>query len=170
VSGSDLADDVAVVVVEAVELVDELIGLAVRVVVSKNTLGVGNHVGSVVELESDRVNSTRVAGGSRANDLDVRVSLGDGIVERLEAELLVRVPAIGVTGQPILVTDLDVVEFVRLRVTKLSTACTPLRVGWAFDELDLVEAVVDERLKLLRSSKVAVERKTGVATNDCDVC
>jgi len=55
-------------------------------------------------------------------------------------------------------------------VTKLSTACTPLRVGWAADELDLVEAVVDERLKLLRSSEVAVERKTGVATNNYDVC
>jgi hypothetical protein len=55
-------------------------------------------------------------------------------------------------------------------VTKLSTACTPLRVGWATDELDLVETVVDEGLKFLRSSEVAVERKTGVATNDCATC
>jgi hypothetical protein len=55
-------------------------------------------------------------------------------------------------------------------VTKLSTACTPLRVGWAADELDLVEAVVDERLKFLRSSEVAVKRKTGVATNDYGMC
>ena len=54
-------------------------------------------------------------------------------------------------------------------MTQLGTACTPLRVGWATDELDLVEAIVDEGLKLLRSSEVAVERKTGVATNDCDV-
>jgi hypothetical protein len=89
VGGSDLADDVAVVVVEAVELVDKLIGLAVRVVVSKNTLGVCDDIGSVLELESNRVNSTRIAGCSRANDLDVRVSLGDGVVESLEAELLV---------------------------------------------------------------------------------
>jgi hypothetical protein len=42
-------------------------------------------------------------------------------------------------------------------VTKLSTACTPLRVGWAFDELDLVEAVVDKRLQLFWRSEVAVE-------------
>ena len=89
VSGSDLADDVTVVVVETVELVDKLIGLAVRVVVSKDTFGVGDNVSSVLELESDRVDSTRVAGCSRANDLDVRVSLGDSIVELLEAELLV---------------------------------------------------------------------------------
>ncbi len=71
---------------------------------------------------------------------------------------------------PILVTDLDVVELVGLRVTKLCTAGTPLRVDWALDELDLVKAVVDERLELLWSSEVAVERKTGVATDDCDVC
>jgi len=54
-------------------------------------------------------------------------------------------------------------------VTKLSTACTPLRIGWAADELDLVEAVLDERLKLLGSSEVAVKRKTSVATNNCDM-
>ena len=54
-------------------------------------------------------------------------------------------------------------------MTKLSTACTPLRVGWAADELDLVEAVVDERLKLFGSGEIAVKRETGVATNDCDV-
>jgi hypothetical protein len=41
-------------------------------------------------------------------------------------------------------------------VTKLCTAGTPLRVDWARDELDLVKAVVDERLELLWSSEVAV--------------
>jgi len=55
-------------------------------------------------------------------------------------------------------------------VTKLSTAGTPLRVGGTTDELDFVEAVVDERLELLRSGEVAVERKAGVATNDCNLC
>ena len=55
-------------------------------------------------------------------------------------------------------------------MTKLSTASTPLRVGWAANELDLVEAVLDERLKLLGSGEVAVERKTSVAANNCDMC
>lgn len=46
----------------------------------------------------------------------------------------------------------------------------PTQSRRATDELDLVEAVLDERLKLLGSSEVAVKRKTSVATNDCDVC
>lgn len=168
VGGSDFTNDVSVVVVEAVELVDKLIGLTVWVVVTEHALRVCNDVGSVVELKGDRVDSTRVAGRSRANDLDVRVRLRDGIVEHLEAVLLVRVPSIRVASQPIFVADLDVVESVRLRVTELSTASTPLRVGRTLNELDLVEAVLDPRLKLFRSGEVTVKCKTCVASNDCD--
>jgi hypothetical protein len=167
--GGNFTYNVAVVVIEAVELIDELIRLAVRVVVAKHALRVCDGVGSVAELESDRVDSTRVAGGSRANDLNVRVGLGDGVVEHLEAVLLVRVPAIRVAGQPIFVADLDVVESVGLRVTELSTACTPLGIGWSFDELDLVEAVLDERLKLCRTGEVAVQGKACVASDDCSI-
>jgi hypothetical protein len=52
-------------------------------------------------------------------------------------------------------------------VTKLSTTCTPFGIGWSLDELDLVEAVLDERLKFCRGSEVAVECKTSVTSNDC---
>lgn len=61
VGGGDFTDDVAVVVVEAVELVDELIGLTIRVVVTKNALRVCDYISSVAELESDRIDSARIA-------------------------------------------------------------------------------------------------------------
>ena len=64
VSGSDFTDDVAVVVVEAVELVDKLVGLTVGVVVAKDVFGVCDGVGSITEFQSDRVNSARVTRGS----------------------------------------------------------------------------------------------------------
>ena len=55
-------------------------------------------------------------------------------------------------------------------MAELSTACTPLRVGRALNELNLVKAVVDKRLEFFRRSEVAVERKTSVASNNCAMC
>jgi hypothetical protein len=166
VSCSNFTNDVAIVVVEAVELVDELIGLTVGVVVAKDAFGVCDGVGGIAEFESDRVNSARITRGSRSNDLDVGVCLRDGVVEHLETVLLVRLPAIRVSGQPIFVANLDVVKSVRLGVAKLSTACAPFGVCGPLDEFDLLQAVLDPGLKFGRSGEVAVEGKTSVATDD----
>jgi hypothetical protein len=135
VNGSHLTDDVADVVVEAVELLNDLIGLAVRVVVAK---GVSWIVEGYAVLW--------IAGSSRCNDLDVRISGLDCIVEQWEAVLAVRIPAARVASEPVLVTDFDVVQSEGFGVSEFSATLAPGRVGWAADKLDLIEGVIDKRL------------------------
>ena len=127
VGRGDFADDVADVVVEAVEFLDQLVRLAVGVVVADD---VGRVLDAVLEVGAGGCALVGgVAGGRRADDLDLGVLGLDGVVEHDEAVLLVRVPASWETGKPVLVADLDVVQLEWLRVAKSSALSTPFRVG-----------------------------------------
>ncbi|KAI6772959.1 hypothetical protein HG530_003917 [Fusarium avenaceum] len=153
VSRGNLSDDVAVlVVVKQVELLNELIGLSVRVVVTNTR---GRNIKASILLVTNGVD-----GCTRGDDGKIRVGLVDGLEEHGEAVLLVRVPATGVSSKPIFVSNLDVGEAERLGVAKLSTSLTPLGGDGTSNELDLVKSVVDKRLELVLGGDVAVERKT----------
>lgn len=150
VCSSDFADDVAEVVVEAVELVNQSVGGTVRVVVTNGRSG----------------DVMTVRGSTRRDDSNVRVGLVDSLHEQGEAVLLVGVPSGSATGEPVLVTDLDVLQREGLRVAQLSTASTPLGSDGTANELNLVESIVDERLELVLGGDVTVQGKTGKDTNN----
>jgi hypothetical protein len=63
-----------------------------------------------------------------------------------ETVLAVRLPAARISSQPVLVTNLDVVEGEGLRVSEFSATFAPGGVGWAAYKLNLVESVIDEGL------------------------
>jgi hypothetical protein len=84
------------------------------VVVAKNILGV---------IKRNAV--LWVGSGGRRDDLNIRVRSLDGLVEQGEAVVAVRVPATGVAGKPVLVTDFDVVEGEWLRVPEFRTTLAP---------------------------------------------
>jgi hypothetical protein len=150
VCSSDFTDDVAEVVVEAVELVNQSVGGTVRVVVTNGRSG----------------DVVTVGGSTRRDDSNVRIGLVDSLHEQGETVLLVGVPSGSATGKPVLVTNLDVLQREGLRVTQLSTTSTPLRSDGTANELDLVESIVDEGLELVLGSDVTVQGKTGKDTNN----
>jgi hypothetical protein len=51
-------------------------------------------------------------------------------------------------------------------MTKLSTAGAPFGVGRSTDELDLVESVIDEGLKVLLGGNISIQSKTGPNANN----
>lgn len=163
-SCSYLTNDVADIVVEAVELLDKLIRLAVRVVIAESisrvldaVLEVGAGGGTLV---------SGIAGSRRADNGDLRVLGLDSVVEHDEAVLLVRVPASREASKPILVANLDVVQLERLGVTKSSALSTPLSVGRTLDEFNFVESIINERLKVLLGGNIAVQSETGPDANN----
>lgn len=109
-----LTDNVTNVVVEAIKLLHKNVRLAVRVVVAKNILGV---------VKGDAV--FWIGSGGRRNDLNIGVRSLDCLVEEGKAVLAVRVPATRIAGEPILVTDFDVVEGEWLRVSEFGTTLAP---------------------------------------------
>jgi 2',3'-cyclic-nucleotide 2'-phosphodiesterase (5'-nucleotidase family) len=157
-SRGNLSNDVAVlVVIKQVELLNQLIRLSVRVVVTDTR---GRNIKASILVTNGVDRSTRGDNGK------IRVGLVDSLQEHGEAVLLVRVPAAGVSSKPILVSNLNVGEAERLGVAKLSASLTPLRGDRTSNELDLVKGVVDKRLELVLGGDVAIERETSVNTNN----
>lgn len=158
-SRGNFSDDVAVlVVIKQVELLDQLIGLSVRVVVTNTR---GRNIKASILLVTNGVD-----GCTRGNNGEIGVGFVDGLEEHGEAVLLVRVPAAGVSSKPILVSNLNVGEAERLGVAKLGTSLTPLGGDGTSNKLDLVKSIVDKRLELVLGGDIAVERETSINTNN----
>lgn len=119
----------------------ELIGLSVRVIVSDTWRR------DVVSLE----------GSTRGDNLEIGMRLANGLEEHREAIFDVGVPA-QITGQPVFVADLDILQLERLRVAQFGASGTPFGVYWPSDEFNLVHGIIDEGLQLLSRDWVVVER------------
>ena len=78
--------------------------------------------------------------------MNVRVGIVDCLEKHGEAVLLVRLPSLRGASEPVLVSDLDVLERKGLGVAILGANCTPGGIGRASDEFNLVERIVDEWL------------------------
>jgi hypothetical protein len=147
---SHFADNVTNVIVEAVELLYDLIGLAVGMVVTQS-------VGRIIK----RLAILWVTSSGRRNDLDVGICGLDRVVEHWETIFAVRLPATGVASKPVFVADLDVVEGKRLGMSELSATLAPGRVGWSTDKFDLIDGVIYEGLEVFLGCGVAVQRESG---------
>jgi hypothetical protein len=150
-----LAHDVANVVVEAIEFLYHLIGLAVWMVVTER-------VRRIIE----RFAFLWITCSSRCNDLNMRVGGLDRVMEQREAVLTVRFPTTRETCEPVFVADFDVVEREGLRMTKFCAALAPGGVRWAANEFNLVEGVVNEGLKVFFGCNISVQRKTSPYSED----
>lgn len=144
-------DDVRnLLIVKEIKLLKEVIGLPIRMVIPNPR----------------RRDLVPVRHGARGDDGDVRVRRGDGLEEHGEPVLLVRLPAPGGAGEPVLVADLDEVQFEGLWMAELGAAGAPGGVGGPPDELDLGEGVVDPGLELVFGDYAAVEGEAGVNSDD----
>lgn len=95
---SYLADDVANVVVESVELVYELVRFTIGVVVSNGAGGLGEVDAFCFVWSGGFALGSWVASCAGRNDLNFGVLGLDGLVEHLESVLPVRVPSCGKAG------------------------------------------------------------------------
>jgi hypothetical protein len=160
VSRSDLTNDMTIlVVIKQVKLFNKSVRLTVRMIITDSR---SRNVETSILLITDGVDRS-----TRGDNGEIRMSLLNSIKEHGETVLLVRVPAGGITSEPILVSDLNVGESERLGVTKLSTLLAPLGSDGTSNKFDLVEGVVDERLKLVLGGDGAIQRKTSVDTDNC---
>lgn len=150
VCSSDFANDMRLVVIKVVELLDKGIRLAVRMIIANPWLR------EIIPIMLR----------ARRNNSNIRVRLINSLEETREAVLLIRLPARGEAGQPVLVADLDVAQGEGVRVTELGADGAPFGVGGAADEFDFVESVVDEGLEFFFGGDVAVEGEAGPDSDD----
>jgi hypothetical protein len=142
------------VIVKSVELLDQSIGLAVRVVVANSG--------------SRNVKAVAISSRARRNNGNVIVDVGDGLEEQGEAVLLVTLPSSGITREPVFVSNLDVVKLEWLWVTKFGSTLAPFGVSRATDEFDFVKGVVNDGLEVFLGCDVTVEGQTRVDADDCE--
>ena len=98
--------------------------------------------------------------------MDVGVLCFDGVLEGREAVVNVRLEAGRTASKPVLISDLDVVEFPGLGMPERGTESAIGRRDVAADEFDLGQGVVDPNANLGFRNKLTVKRKAGVYTEN----
>lgn len=146
----------------------QLIGLSVWMIVT-NSANWENQSVLLIDVSCCTV-TCRIRGSAGSNNLDIRVGLGQSIVEHREPVSPVGVPTARETSQPVLIADLDELKLKRLWMTQLCATSTPFGIDWAADEFDLVKSVVDVVLEFLLRRHVSVERKSCPNTENCRMC